>query len=50
MGKLRFERCPRCGPSWFEDHPAGWRCTDCSLCVERFQQSLARYNRGASQS
>jgi len=46
MTAVRLELCPRCGPSWFKSHPAGWRCTDCSLCVSEFQQSLVAFKGG----
>lgn len=46
MSRVRLELCPRCGLAWFREHPAGWRCTDCSLCVTQFQQSLAEYKGG----
>jgi len=46
MAQARLELCPRCGLSWFQAHPAGWRCLSCSLCVSEFQQSLANYVKG----
>jgi len=47
MARVRLELCPRCGLSWFHTHPSGWRCSDCSLCVSEFQQSLAEFKGGS---